>query len=72
MLTIFSNHGKIIGQMVSGPRGVDFRPRPPGRDRIVGVDPVEVNSLYDPAEITGLLASQLIVEEIVFIFTPRV
>ncbi len=26
--------------------------------------------LYDPMEITGLLASQLIVEEIGFIFTP--
>ena len=41
-----------------------------GRNRVVGFDLVEVNPLYDPAEITGLLASQLIVEAIGFIFTP--
>ncbi|MCH8996911.1 MAG: arginase family protein [Proteobacteria bacterium] len=41
-----------------------------GRNRIGGFDLVEVNPLYDPAEITGLLASQLIVEAIGFIFTP--
>ncbi len=41
-----------------------------GGNRIVGFDLVEVNPLYDPAQITGLLTSQLIVEAIGFIFTP--
>ncbi|MEE9251696.1 MAG: hypothetical protein V3U93_11345 [Alphaproteobacteria bacterium] len=34
------------------------------------LDLVGVNPLFDPAEITGLLASQLIVEAIGFIFPP--
>ena len=38
------------------------------RNRVVGFDMVEVNPLYDPMETTALLANQLIVETLGFLF----